>query len=205
MFSNYEAALIAALVTPVAIVAFWAIRTDVLDNYKPLIWPGAVFGALVVGTIVVALVLRPAVFSRAYMLQFPIDEIGLYRARWWAHFTPSVDHPLLGAVAWDVLGRFGINLGLLEQQIFVGFAFSGLAVVALAVSAWTWRPECSYVVSISAIGLAAALISIGPATGSCEPFSVAPACLLFRIVPVFRAWLPEFPGNCGFCSILTLW
>ena len=188
IFSNYEAALIAALVTPVAIVAFWAIRTDVLDNYKPLIWPFAVYGAVVVGAIVIALVLRPAVFSRAYMLQFPIDEIALYRARWWAYFTPSVDHPLLGAVAWDVLGRFGINLGLLEQQIFVGFAFTALAVVALAVSAWTWRPEWRYVVAIGAVGLAAALISVGPATGSCEPFSVAPACLFFRIVPVFRAY-----------------
>lgn len=188
MFSNYEAALIAALVTPVAIVAFWAIRTDVLDNYKPLIWTSAVFGALVVGTIVVALVLRPAVFSRAYMLQFPIDEIALYRARWWAYFTPPVNHPVLGAVSSEIFGRFGINLGLLEQQIFVGFAFTGLAVIALAVSAWTWRPEWRYVVAIAAVGLAAALISIGPAAGSCEPFSVAPACLFFRVVPMFRAY-----------------
>jgi hypothetical protein len=63
-----------------------------------------------------------------------------------------------------------------------------LAVVAVAVSAWTWRPEWRYVLAIGAVGLAAALISVGPATGSCEPFSVAPACLLFRVVPVFRAY-----------------
>jgi hypothetical protein len=188
ILSNYEAALIAACVTPVIIVAFWAIRPDVLDNYKPLIWPFAVFGASVLGAIAVALLLRPDVFSRAYMLQFPIDEIALYRARWWAYFTPSVDHPVLGAIASDVFGRFSINVGLLEQQIFVGFVFLGLAVAALAVSAWTWRPEWRYVVATSAVGLTAALISIGPATGSCEPFSVAPACLLFRVVPVFRAY-----------------
>jgi hypothetical protein len=188
IFSNYEAALIAAFVTPVVIVAFWAIRPDVLDDYRPLIWPFAVFVALLAGAIAIALVLRPTVFSRAYMLQFPIDEIALYRARWWAYFTPPVDHPVLGGLGWDVFGRFGINLGLLEQQIFVGFAFTALAVVALAVSAWTWWPEWRYVVAIGAVGLTAALISIGPATGSCEPFSVAPACLFFRVVPIFRAY-----------------
>ena len=188
LLANFEAALIAAILTPVIIVAFWAIRPDALDNYKPLVWPLAVFATLVAGAIVVALVLKPAVFSRAYMQQFPIDEIGLYRARWWAYFTPSVDHPVLGRTAWEVFGRFSINLELLEEQIFVGFAFLVLAVIALAVAAWTWRPEWRYVVAIGAVGLAAALISIGPATGSCEPFSVAPACLLFRVVPVFRAY-----------------
>ena len=188
LLANFEAALIAALLTPVIIVAFWAIRPDALDNYKPLVWPLAAFAAVVAGAVVVALVLEPAVFSRAYMQQFPIDEIALYRARWWAYFTPSVDHPVLGRQAWQLFGRFGINVALLEQQIFVGFAFLLLAVIALAVAAWTWRPEWRYIVAIGAVGLAAALISIGPAGGSCEPFSVAPACLLFRVVPVFRAY-----------------
>src|SRR4029453_10016730 len=157
LLANYEAALIAAFVTPVIIVAFWAIRPDVLDNYKPLVWPLAVFGTFV-GALLVALVVKPAVFSRAYMQQFPIDEISIYRARWWAYFTPSVDHPVFGRLAWDVFGRFGINLGLLEEQIFVGFAFTALAVIALAVAAWTWRPEWRYVVAIGGVGLAAAQI-----------------------------------------------
>ncbi len=188
VLSSYEAALIAALLTPVVIVAFWAIRPDVLENYKPLIWPFAVFGALVAVAVGVAFWFQPGVFSRAYMAQFPIAEIPLYRARWWAYFTPAVDHPVLGSVASDLFGRFGINVALLEQQIDVGLAFMALAVVALAVSAWTWRPEWRYVVAIGAVGLAAALVSVGPATGSCEPFSVAPSCLLFRVVPVFRAY-----------------
>jgi hypothetical protein len=188
MLSSYEAALIAALLTPVLIVAFWAIRPDVLENYKPLIWPFAVFGALVAVAVIVAFWLQPAVFSRAYVAQFPIAEISLYRARWWAYFTPAVDHPVLGSVASDLFGRFGINVALLEQQIYVGFAFMALAVVALAVSAWTWRPEWRYVVAIGAVGLVAALVSVGPAMGSCEPFSVAPSCLLFRVVPVFRVY-----------------
>jgi len=188
ILSNYEAALIAALVTPVIVATFWAIRPDALTNYKPLIWPLAAFATFVAGAIVIALVMRPDIFSRAYVQQFPIEEVGLYRARWWAYFTPSIDHPMLGRIAWDVFGRFGINLELLEEQIYIGFAFTTLAVIALAVSAWTWRAEWRYVIAIGAVGLAAALISIGPATGSCEPFSVAPACLLFRVVPAFRAY-----------------
>src|SRR5262245_66597285 len=95
--------------------------------------------------------MRPDIFSRAYVQQFPIEEIALYRARWWAYFTPSIDHPMLGRIGSDVFGRFGINLGLLEEQIYIGFAFTTLAVIALAVSAWTWRPEWRYVVAISAV------------------------------------------------------
>jgi hypothetical protein len=181
-----EAALMAALLTPVAIVAFWAIRPDIPQNYRPLIWPFAIFGAFVIGAMLIALVGHAGVFSRAYMEQFPIKEIALYRARWWAYFAPAVDHPVLGTITSDFFGQLGVQP--LEQQVFVGFAFLILAVIALAVSAWTWRPEWRYVVAIGAVGLAAALISIGPATGSCEPFSVAPACLLFRVVPVFRTY-----------------
>src|SRR5262245_26911462 len=188
ILSNYEAAFIAALVTPIVIVAFWAIRTDVLENYKPLIWPFVIFGAFVAGSLVIALWLQRDVLSRAYMAQFPIEEIGLYRARWWAYFIPAVDHPVLGDMAWGLFGRQGVNVQLLEQQVFVGFAFTALAVIALAVAAWTWRPEWRYVVAIGAVGLAAAIISVGPTTGSCKPFSAAPACLLFRVAPVFRAY-----------------
>src|SRR5262245_28526035 len=185
ILSNYEAAFIAALVMPVAIVAFWAIRTDVLTNYKPLIWPFVTFGAVVAGSIVIALWLRRDVFSPAYMAQFQIEEVALYRAQWWAYFTPAVDHPVLGKLARDLFAGQGVNVQLLEQQVFVGFAFSVLAVIALAVAAWTWRPQWRYLVSIGAVGFAAALISVGPATGSCQPFSVAPACLLFRVAPAF--------------------
>ena len=186
LLSSAEAALMAALLTPVTIVAFWAIRPDIPQNYRPLVWPLAIFGAFVVAAVVIALVGHPGVFSRAYMDQFPIREIALYRARWWAYFVPAVDHPMLGNIANGFFGRFGVQP--LEQQIFVGVAFLTLGVIALGVSAWTWRPEWRYVVAIGAVGLAAALISIGPATGSCEPFSAAPACLLFRAVPVFRTY-----------------
>jgi hypothetical protein len=188
ILSNDEAALMAAVVTPVVIVAFWAIRPDVLENYKPLIWPFAIFATVLTAAGVVAFWLEPSVFSRAYMAQFPIKEIALFSARWWAYFTPSVDHPVLGSIARNLFGRFGINVELLEQQIFVGFAFTALAIVGLGVAAWTWRPEWRYVLAIGAVGLAAALVSVGPATGSCEPFSIAPSCLLFRVVPVFRVY-----------------
>jgi len=188
ILASYEAALMAAVVTPVVIVAFWAIRPDLLKNYKPLIWPFAVFATLLAATVIVAFWLEPSVFSRAYMAQFPINEIALFSARWWAYFTPSVDHPVLGSLAWHLFSSFGINIELVEEQIFVGFAFMVLAIIALGVATWTWRPQWRYVLAIAAVGLAAALVSVGPATGSCEPFSVAPSCLLFRVVPVFRAY-----------------
>ncbi len=188
LLSNYESAIIASFVTPVAVAAFWAIRQDFLDDYKPLIWPLATFAAMVVIVVVVGLVRDPSIFSRAHMERFPIEDIALYRARWWAYFTPPVDHQYLGAIAGDIFGRLGINLGLLEEQIFIGFTFTLLAAAALAVAAWTWRPEWRYVVAVVAIGLTAALISVGPAAGSCEPFSVAPACLAFRVLPVFRTY-----------------
>ena len=188
VLSNYDAGLMGALLSPVVIVAFWAIRPDADRNLKPLIWPAVVLAVIAAVGIAVILLLRPAVFSRGYALQFPIEEIAFYRARWWAYFVPPVDHPVLGAAARNVFSRFGINLELLELQIFIGYAFLALGLVALAVAVWTWRPEWRYIVAISAIGLVAGLVSVGPPSGSCEPFSLAPACLLFRIVPAFRAY-----------------
>jgi hypothetical protein len=188
VLSSYDAAVIAAMLSPIVVVAFWAIRPDADRDLRPLIWPAVVLGVIAVAAIGLTLVLQPAVFSRAYAHQFPIQEIGLYRARWWAYFTPAVDHPVLGNIAWEIFGRFGINLELLEQQIFVGYAFFALALVALAVAAWTWREEWRYVVAVAALGLAAGLVSVGPPSGSCEPFSLAPACLAFRVVPIFRAY-----------------
>jgi hypothetical protein len=187
-FSNFEAGFIAALVSPVVVVAFWAIRPDADRNFKPLVWPLAVLGAITVIAVGIPLVLRPTVFSRAYVAQFPLEEIAFYRARWWAYFVPAVDHPVLGGLARAIFGGRGIGLQLLEQQLFVGYAFVALALVALGVSAWTWRREWRYVIAILAVGLAAALISVGPVNGSCEPFSLAPACLAFRIAPVFRIY-----------------
>jgi hypothetical protein len=188
VLSNYEAALIGALMSPVVIGAFWAIRPDARRNLRPLIAPVIVLTAFAVVAIGLVAVARPDVFSRAHGLQFPFEEIGLYRARWWAYFTPSVDHPVIGGLAADVFGRLGVNLALVEEQIFVGYAFLALALVAVAGAAWTWRAEWRYVVAIAAIGLAAAIVSVGPPSGSCEPFSLAPACLGFRIVPMFRAY-----------------
>ena len=188
VFSNYDAGVMGILLSPVVIVAFWAIRPDADRNLGPLIWPAVVLATIALAGIGLTVLMRPEVFSRAYRLQFPIEEVGLYRAHWWAYFMPAVDHRVLGGIASKVFARSGVNFTLVEQQIFVGYAFLILALVALATAAWTWRVEWRYVVAIAAVGLAAGVVSVGPPSGSCEPFSLAPACLGFRIVPTFHTY-----------------
>src|SRR6185295_5555692 len=90
VFSNYDAGVMGIVLSPVVIVAFWAVRPDVDRNLRPLIWPVVVLATIALAGIGLTVLMRPEVFSRAYRLQFPIEEVGLYRAHWWAYFVPAV-------------------------------------------------------------------------------------------------------------------
>jgi hypothetical protein len=187
VFSNGYAGVVGALTAPLVLTAFWIIRPDADRNLWPLVWPAVVVG--VVSLAGSAFVLAERSTPEAVQaLDHGIVDIGLYRAQWWAYFTPPVDHPVLGRFASAVFDRHGVNLELLELQIYLGYAFLVLAVVAVVSTLWRWEPQRRYLLAVAAVAIGAALISLGPASGSCERFSIAPACLLFRVVPLFRAY-----------------
>lgn len=187
ILAGWETALVAAMISPAILLAFWVIRPDANRNLWPLARPALALAA--VGAIAAGLVwwARPDLLVLPSTSDVPIEDIGFYRARWWAYFTPSVDHPVLGRAARQLFARGGINLQLLEQQIFLGFSFVALALAALAFAA-TWQAESRFVVAVLVVGLVAALISLGPVSGSCGRLSVAPGCLAFHVMPAFRTY-----------------
>jgi hypothetical protein len=187
ILAGREAAFIAAMISPAVLLAFWVIRSDADRNLWPLARP--LLGLAVVAAVTAGVVwwARPDLLVLPSTSDVPIEDVGFYRARWWAYFTPPVDHPMLGRVARHLFARGGINLQLLEQQVFLGFSFVALALAALAFAA-TWRPESRFVVAVAAVGLVAALISLGPVSGSCGRVSMAPGCLAFYVFPAFRTY-----------------
>ncbi len=188
LLSNYDLAYIGAVMTPIVLLSFWVIRPDADRNLWPLVWPLAVAGLVIGAGVALVANARPDVLH-ASADAFPIDDIGFYRARWWAYFTPSVNNPFFGQMAERVFGRAGVNLELVELQVFLGYAFVALAAGAVIVAIWHWRRlESRAIIAVAAIGLAAAIISVGPASGSCGSLTMAPGCLAFRVLPVFRTY-----------------
>jgi hypothetical protein len=191
-FSNYDAALLGIVLAPVALLMFWVIRRDADRNLWPLVWATLIMLGITGATIGGLLLAKPSFLQSFAGFAYPVEDIGLFRAHWWSYFVPSVDHPLLGRVAAGIFGRRGIRFELLEQQLFLGYAFTALAMMAVVVAAMSWRnhaaPERRRILALTVIALAAALISLGPSSGACDGRSAAVACFLYRVAPMFHAY-----------------
>ena len=86
--------------------------------------------------------------------------------------------------------KSGEAQSIVEQQIYLGYAVLVLAAIATATAVARWRKEPQWrpIVSIVAVGIAAALVSLGPFSRSCETGSWAPACLVYQVAPMFRSY-----------------
>lgn len=190
VLSNFYGGLLGVVMSPVILVAFWAIRPDADRNLRPLLWPALVLAALAGLGGALVWTFRPQFFSDTLRVDVPIDAVAFYRARWWAYLTPPVDHPLLGRFSERVFGRHGINVQLTEEQLYLGYGLLALATVALVFAAIRWLSDIRWRVTAAAliVALVAVVVSLGPISGSCEPASMAPGCLIFRIAPMFRAY-----------------
>lgn len=190
VLSNYDAGLLGVVVSPVVLVAFWAIRPDADRNLRPLVWPALVQVLLPVAAGAIVWKVRPDLFSGASSPVFPIDDVAFFRARWWAYLTPAVDHPGLGGFASHVFASRNINLQLTEEQLFLGYALLILAAIALLVAVLRWRSDSRwrFVPALLAVGAVAVVVSLGPTSGSCDPASMAAACLIFKGVPLFHTF-----------------
>ena len=190
ILASSDAAFLGMVLSPVILVAFWAIRPDADRNLRPLIWPALAMVGVAAAAVAFLWALGPETFASAARATGPIDDVAFYRARWWAYFIPAVDHPLLGDLARRAFDSGGIGLQLAEQQLFVGFGLLTLALAAVAIAArqWVSDPRWRVIPAVAAVGVVAIIVSLGPTSGSCEPASMAPGCLLFRVAPWFRAY-----------------
>lgn len=192
--SNIYAALIAAVITPVAIAAAWAATREQPRARHAALTLGVLLAAAL-AVLAVARAALPALFADTAPFAFRQADLARYGAQWFSYFLPPVDHPLWGSRAAHVWAGRGMTGAVLEQQVSISLALLALAAVAL----WHWKrsrpaapagiPAALRTVPMLAIvALAAAFCSLAPAPGSSGTALLVPAAWLYPLAPMFRAY-----------------
>jgi hypothetical protein len=200
--SNFYAGLITAVITPVAVAAYWLVsRPGGTQSMRRL---GITVGSLVLiaaaGMAYAwyaarAVVVNPAAFA------FPRDDLFRYSAKWWSYLVPPVEHPLLGATAHRFWTAVGVREGLLEQQVSLGWGIVLLGLIAVF-RWWTARrerhagpllgereaPSLARVPVLVFVAVAALACSLSPERTVGRFTFVRPSALLYSIVPMFRSY-----------------
>jgi hypothetical protein len=188
--SNFYGGFIAAVLSPVALVAYGAVSPGESRGRRVAITGFVLVVAAAAG---VALVhsFAPAVLLRPAPHAFARWELFDWSARWWSYLIPPADHPLLGASVQEFWGRRGVDAGLLEhQQVSVGWSLLVLA----AVPVWLrLRGDRSSLAVRSAPVLAslagaALLCSLSPERTIGSVTFTRPSAVLYEIAPMFRAY-----------------
>ena len=187
--SNFYFGLFAALLTPVALIAY---RPAAAAGERRSAWrPTAL--TLVAGALAGWVYLRltaGAIGELAGRFAFPQVDLERYSARWYSYLMPPVDHPLGGELVWAFWHDRQIADGLVEQQLTLGLAL--LALASVAVVAWRRRPAETPggrgVPFFLAVGLVALLTSLAPASAAGPWPAPAVPTMLHSMVPMFRAY-----------------
>ena len=189
--SNFYGGLIAAVLTPVALGAYW-----VFTSRRE---PGAVrrlsltlttLAALAVVTLAYAWHVAPAVVSDRSAVAFAREDLFRHSAKWWSYLVPPVASPALGPLAERVWSAFGVSEGRLEQQVSLGWGVVALALVATC--AWFVRgPRPGSMAAVPVLGtiaVAALLCSLSPERTIGAFTFTRPSALLYTVAPMFRSY-----------------
>jgi hypothetical protein len=191
--SNFYGGLIAAVITPAAVIAYWLVACRAQSGSVRRL-------AITVGSLVVIAALGVAYASYAAgavvadrtAFAFPREDLFLHSAKWWSYFVPPIAHPLLGVVAQRVWSASGVGVGLLEHQVYVGWGVIALAIVATC--GWLVvlrgrRPPASHTVPVLVIvAMVALLCSLSPERTIGSFTFVRPSALLYDVAPMFRSY-----------------
>ncbi len=189
--SNYYGALIAAVLTPVAVAMHF------LASRRAHPRPMRRLGITVVSLLVIAAtglayasLAAGAVIANPAAFAFPRADLFLYGAKWWSYLMPPIANPLLGATAQRVWRDAGVHEGLLEQQVSLGWGVVGLGIVAIVWWLGGDRQPASRtrVPLVVAVAFAALLCSLSPERTIGSFTFVRPSSVLYDIVPMFRSY-----------------
>jgi hypothetical protein len=189
--SNYYGALIAAVLTPIAVAAYFLVSRPA--HPRSLRRLGITVGSLLVIAATglgYAWIAAGAVIANPAAFAFPRADLFFYSAKWWSYLMPPIAHPLLGATARRVWHDAGVREALLEQQVSLGWGIVGLGIVAIV---WRRRadgqpPSRSRVPILVVVALAALLCSLSPERTIGPVTFVRPSSVLYDIVPMFRSY-----------------
>ena len=212
--SNFYGGMIAAVITPVAVAAYWLVTCRA--HPRSMRQLGITVGSLVLlaasGMAYAAYAARAVVVNRA-AFAFPRTDLFRYSAKWWSYLVPPVEHPLLGAIAHRVWNAVGVREGLLEQQVYLGWGIIALGLIAFfGWSASAKAPaglaevcpakeserrrlvrdresaSLARVPVLVIVAVAALVCSLSPERTIGAFTFVRPSALLYNVVPMFRSY-----------------
>jgi hypothetical protein len=192
VLSNFYGGLIAAVLSPVALVAYGVVspRGPGEGRRRRLALTGLTLAAAAAAGLLLIHLVAPAVLLRPGALAFPRSDLFLYSARWWSYLVPAVDHPLAGSRVREFWAGRGLDDALLEQQVGVGWALLVLGAVPL----WLWlRGDRTSLAArgapvLATVAVAALLCSLSPERRIGLLTFVRPAALVYAVAPMFRAY-----------------
>lgn len=188
--SNFYGGLIAAVITPVALAAYWLLgcRGDTRSMRRLAITVGSVL-LIAASGIAYASYAATAVVENRAAFAFPRAALFSHSAHWWSYLLPPVEHPLLGPAAHRIWNAVGVREGLLEQQVSLGWGLVGLGLIAVFRSAGDREPRARARVSVLIIVAVAAFVcSLAPKWTIGGFTFFGPSGLLYIVVPMFRAY-----------------
>jgi len=198
--SNFYGGLIAAVITPVAVAAYWLFTSRA--NTRSMRRMGITVGSLALiaaAGMAYASYAAHAVVANRSAFAYPRADLFRYSAKWWSYLIPPVEHPLLGAAAHRVWNAVGVREGLLEQQVSLGWGIVALGLIAV----FRWlvpgsagnpgnnirRPApVARVPVLVVVALAALVCSLSPELTIGGFTFVRPSALLYEVVPMFRSY-----------------
>jgi hypothetical protein len=190
--SNFYGGLIAAVLSPVALVAYGVVspRGPGEDRRRRLALTGLTLAAAAAAGLLLIHLVAPAVLLRPGAFAFPRSDLFLYSAKWWSYLVPAADHPLAGSRVREFWAGRGLEDALLEQQVGVGWSLLALGALPL----WLWlRGDRTSLAARSApvlasVAVAALLCSLSPERRIGLLTIVRPSALLYAVAPMFRAY-----------------
>ena len=188
--SNFYAGLITAVITPVAVAAYWLATCRDTQSMRRL---GITVGSLLLiaasGMAYASYAAGAVVVDRA-AFAFSRTDLFRYSAKWWSYLVPPVEHPLLGATVRRFWTAVGVREGLLEQQVSLGWGIVALGLIA--VFWWLVRDRQSASLArvpvLVIVAFAGLVCSLSPERAIGAFTFVRPSALLYHVVPMFRSY-----------------
>lgn len=178
--SNFYGGLIAAVLTPIAVAAYWLTRSADQRSRRRLGVTIATLALVAASGVAYAWVVLGPIAVHRTAVAVPRDDLLLHSAKWWSYLVPPLEHPVIG----HAVGRFwtaaGVRQGLLEQQVSLGWGIIALAIVAVV--RWSGGARTRATPLLLVVAAAAFACSL-----AAESFP-APSGLVYAAAPMFRAY-----------------
>ena len=189
--SNFYGGLIAAVVTPAAVAAYWLFKARARPGaHRSLLLTIGSLAVLGCGAIAYARYAAPILIVNPAAYAVARADLFRYSAKWWSYLVPPVEHPLLGGTAQRIWADAGVSVGLLEQQVSLGLGVVGLGLVAIY--GWILRrtisPSLSAVPVLAAVALLALICSLSPERTVGSFTFVRPSAFFYGVAPMFRSY-----------------